>query len=55
VREESEVADSNKPSRQEMKQKAPQKLIGAKRHEPLLVFVGRIPPAERHLIAVEAD
>jgi hypothetical protein len=46
VGEEAEVADADETGRQEVEQKTAQELFNSQGHEPLLVAVGGIAPAE---------
>ena len=55
VGEESEVADAHETGRQQMEQKAAQELIDSQSHEPLLVAVRGISPAEGDLAIGESD
>ena len=55
VGEESEVADAHETGRQQMEQEASQELIYAKSHEPLLVAMCGIAPAESDVAIGEGD
>ena len=55
VSEEAVVANAHKAARQQMQQEAAQELVERKRHQPLLITVGRIAPAEGHLALFERE
>ena len=55
VGEESEVADAHETGRQQMEQEAAQELIDRQSHEPFLVAVGGIAPAEGDVAIGESD
>jgi hypothetical protein len=53
VCEEAEVTDAHEAARQEMKQEATQELIDRQSHDPLLVAVSGISPAESNVAISE--
>ena len=55
VGEESEVADAHEAARQQVEQEAAQELFNSQSHEPLLVAVGGVSPAECHVALGESD
>ena len=55
VGEESEVADAHEARWQQVEQEAAQELLDRQRHEPLLVAMGGISPAEGHVVLGERD
>ena len=55
VGEESEVADADEAGRQQMEQESAQELIYGQSHEPLLVAMCRIAPAESDVAIGESD
>ena len=55
VGEESEVADADEAGWEQMEQEAAQELIDSQGHEPLLVAVRRIAPAESEVAIREGD
>ena len=54
VGEETEVADANEASRQQVEQEPAQELVDIKRHEPFLVAVSGVSPAEGDVAIGEA-
>ncbi len=55
VGEEAEVADAYEARRQQMEQEASQELIDSQSHEPFLVAVRGVAPAEGDVAIVESD
>jgi hypothetical protein len=55
VGEESEVADAHEATWQQVKQESAQELLDGQRHEPLLVAMGGISPAESNVVIGESD
>ena len=55
VGEESEVADTHEARWQQVEQEAAQELLDGQRHEPLLVAMGGISPAESNVVFGESD
>ena len=55
VGEESEVADADEAGWQQVEQEAAQELIDSQSHEPLLVAVGGVSPAEGDVAIGESD
>ena len=55
VGEEAEVADAHEARRQQVEQKAAQKLFDIQGHEPFLVAVGGVAPTEGNVVLGESD
>jgi len=55
VGEEAEVADAHEAFGKHVQQEAAQELLDGQRHEPLLVAMGGISPAEGHVVLGERD
>ena len=55
VGEEAEVADAHEAARQQVQQEAAQELIDRQSHEPLLVAVGGVAPAEGDVAVGESN
>jgi hypothetical protein len=55
VGEKAEVADAHEAGRQQVEQEAAQELVDGQRHEPFLVAVGGVAPAEGNSVLGESD
>ena len=55
VGHEAEVPDADKALREYVQQEAPNELLGRDGHRALHVSVSIVPPAERHVVAVEGE
>ena len=55
VGEEAEVADAHEAFGKQVQQEAAQELLDGQRHEPLLVTMGGISPAESNVVFGESD